>query len=64
MKPGGDSPARRALQGIARGAGRSRLGDRLPEDKRPSRDLMISIGLASPEEGSGEMEMDDEEDEV
>lgn len=50
MKRGSDSPARSALQSIARGAGRSRLGDRLPEDKRPSPEFMISIGLGPKEE--------------
>lgn len=58
MKRGGDSkPARSALQSIARAAGRSRLGDRLPEDRRPDRDLLISIGLG----GKPAKDDDDEE---
>lgn len=41
--------ARAALQSIAEGAGRARLGDRLPEDRRPSRALLEALGLLDPE---------------
>lgn len=56
------SAAREALAGISRDAGRARMGERLPEDRRPSPAFMISIGLAEPEEEEIE-EMSDEDEE-
>lgn len=49
---GGSSKAqasRMALQSIARDAGRARLGDRLPEERRPSRALLEELGFIDPE---------------
>jgi hypothetical protein len=45
-----------ALESIASGARRARLGERLPEDRRPTPAFVVSIGL-------GPREDDEEEDE-
>lgn len=47
---------RSALQSIVRDAHRARLGDRLPEDRRPG-GFVVSIGL------NPERQQEDEEDE-
>lgn len=56
------SPARMALQSIADGAGRARLGDRLPEDRRPKRELLEALGLLDPEIEEVEGEIEEIED--
>lgn len=53
MNPGGDNPARRALRAIARDAGRSRLGDRMPEEEGGG--VTVSIGLAPKEDPNAEI---------